>query len=149
MGFDARQDRRRVVLERVMLAAQALAVVWLSAHALITWRAWESDGFLAALLTLVLLGFGDLYWGLRWGYEGDWWIAGVALAAAAVCFVSWAVRPMFNRWIGSLTVEMLEDFSDELGRMAKDREAEDAVEIPPDGDGKELPPNSDEPPPRE
>ena len=150
MDFDTRQHRRRVILDRIVLAAQILAVVYLATHALIAWQAWQSDGVIASLLTLILLGFGDLYWGMRWSYEGDApWLGGVALAAAAVCFTSWTMRGIFNRWMSGFAVEMLEDFGEEVGRITKDREVEDAVEVQPGEDGKDAAQDPGETRPRE
>ena len=128
MSFDARQAQRKKILDRIVLASQAVMVLYLAMHTLIAYAAFTIDGVVAAVLTFVLLGFGDLYWGLRWAYEGDApWQATTALAAAAVCFTSWATRGMFNRWATSFTIDMLDDFSDEMKRMSKDLgEPEDA-----------------------
>lgn len=123
MSFDARQQHRKVILDRIILACQVVAVLYLATHALIAWRAYGIDGIWAAILTFVTLGFGDLYWGLRWAYEGaDPWLAAAALAAAAVCFTSWATRGMFNRWAMRFTASMLDDFGSELSRMREDAE---------------------------
>jgi hypothetical protein len=128
-AFEGRQDRRRKVLARIILASQVVAVLYLGVHGLITWRAYEADGVLAAILTLVLLGFGDLYWAIRWFYEGaapD--MASLALLAAIVCFVSWATRGLFDRWARDFTVEMLQDFGKELDQIKAEWEAADKAE---------------------
>lgn len=118
MGFEERQAQRHRVLERVMLAAQAVGVLYLAAHSGIAWMAYREDGVVAALLSLGLLGFGDLYWGLRWAMqEGRGALAAVALGAAAVCFASWALRPRFNAWALRLTGEMLGDLGEEIDRI--------------------------------
>lgn len=131
MGFDERQAERHKRLERVMLAAQAVGVLYLAAHAGISWMAFREDGVVAAIVSFMLLGVGDLYWGVRWTMEGRGVLAGVALAAAAVCFASWVFRPRFNAWANQLTVEMLGDLGEEIGRMRGDSERSAAV----DGEG--------------
>ena len=137
MSFDIRQDRRKIILGRIMLAAQVLAIVYLAAHALITWKAFEIDGIVAALSTLVLLGFGDLYWGLRWAWEGESpWQATVALVTAALCFASWATRSRFNRWMNRFTIDMLQDFGNEMKTISTQAEQENPEE---DEDGNEPP----------
>ncbi len=122
MKFQTRQEQRRRLLERVVLASQVLAAGYLAVHALISWRAYEEQGAASALLTFVLLGFGDLYWALRWLYEdyghGTGW---VALVTAGVCFASWVLRPWYNAWIMSLMIEMLEDFANEHSSSAPDQ----------------------------
>lgn len=125
MNFEARSARRSQVLERIILASQVVAVLYLATHVLIAWSAYKEDGVAAAILTLILLGFGDLYWGVRWAYEdGASWQAGAALAAAVLCFLSWGFRPIFNRWAANFTIDMLEDFTGEIDRIAKDSEAD-------------------------
>jgi hypothetical protein len=122
MGFDERQAERYRLLERVMLAAQSVAILYLAAHVGIAWMAYREDGVVAALVSLVLLGFGDLYWGLRWAMqEGRGALAGVALTAAAVCFASWVLRPRFDAWARQITAEMLTDLGNELDRVRLDR----------------------------
>lgn len=139
MGFEERQAERHKLLERAMLAAQAVGVLYLAAHAGIAWMAYGEDGVVAALLSLGLLGFGDLYWGLRWAMqEGRGALAGVALGAAAVCFASWALRPRFNAWAMRLTGEMLGDLGKELACLRSDEErcrAADGEEDVVDVDG--------------
>jgi hypothetical protein len=94
LTFEARHADRKRILDRIILAAQIVAVLYLATHALISWRAYAIDGILAALLTFLLLGFGDLYWGLRWAYEGEEpWLAAVALGTAILCFASWQRAP--------------------------------------------------------
>jgi hypothetical protein len=138
MSFDARHEQRKRLLDRIILAGQVVAVLYLATHALIAWRAFAIDGVAAALLTFVLLGFGDLYWGLRWAHEGeDRWIAGLALAAAALCFVSWATRGMFNRWAMKFTATMLEDFGSELGKMRQDTDRDTEADKPKDAPGED------------
>ncbi len=135
MNFDARQLHRKRILDRIILAAQVVAVLYLATHVLIAWRAYEIDGIWSAALTFVSLGFGDLYWGLRWAYEGaDPWLAIVALAAATLCFASWATRGMFNRWAMKFSTTMLEDFGSELGKMRREAEAIDREKAPGEGD---------------
>jgi hypothetical protein len=140
MSFEARHAHRKRILDRIILAAQVVAVLYLATHALIAWHAYEIDGVLAALLTFVLLGFGDLYWGLRWAYEGgEPWLAAVALAAAALCFASWATRPAFNRWAMSFTADMLEDVGSEIGRMREETETIDAEKTPGNSNDSDPP----------
>lgn len=140
MNFDNRQNQRKVILDRIMLAAQVLAIVYLAAHALITWKAFEVDGIIAALLTLVLLGFGDLYWGLRWAWEGQFpWQTTVALVTATLCFASWATRRRFNRWMNQFTIDMLQDFGDELKTISTQADQQDAKETQSDDDGNDPP----------
>ena len=135
MNFDARQLHRKRILDRIILAAQVVAVLYLATHVLIAWRAYEIDGIWSAALTFVSLGFGDLYWGLRWAYEGaDPWLAAVALAAAALCFTSWATKGMFNRWAMKFSTAMLEDFGSELGKMRQEAETIDPEIAPGEGD---------------
>jgi hypothetical protein len=135
MSFEARHEQRKRLLDRIILAGQVVAVLYLATHALIAWRAYEIDGAASAVVTFVLLGFGDLYWGLRWAHEGrDPWIAGLALAAAALCFASWATRGMFNRWAMKFSTTMLEDFGSELGKMRQEAEAIDRENAPGEGD---------------
>lgn len=123
MSFEDRHAERKRILDRIILASQVVAVVYLATHALIAWRAYEADGIWAAVITFVLLGFGDLYWGLRWAYEGgEPGLAAVALAAAALCFTSWATRGMFNRWAMTFTADMLDDFGSELKRLRDETE---------------------------
>lgn len=146
MSFEARNDQRRRLLDRIILAGQVVAVLYLATHALITWRAYEIDGGVAAFLTFVLLGFGDLYWGLRWAYEGGIpWIAGLALAAAALCFASWATRGMFNRWAMKFTATMLEDLGSELGRMQDEAKTLGGEKDP--GERDDVPPGGGARPP--
>jgi hypothetical protein len=146
MSFDTRQSQRKRILDRIILAAQVAAVLYLATHALIAWRAYEIDGIASAILTFVFLGFGDLYWGLRWAYEGaDLRLAAVALGAAAVCFTSWATRGMFNRWAMRFTADMLEDMGSELGRM---RDEVEDIDVEPIEGEKARDETSDADPPR-
>lgn len=141
MSFEARHEHRKRILDRIIIVAQVVAVLYLATHALIAWRAYEVDGIVAALLTFVLLGFGDLYWGLRWAYEGaGTWLVAVALTTAALCFTSWATRGMFNRWMMRFTVDMLEDVGSELGRMREEAETIDGKTI----DGENVPDKSND-----
>lgn len=113
--FEHRQARRKIIIERVMLAAQILAVLYLALHALIAWRAYEIDGVTAAILTFVLLGFGDLYWAVRTVQDGaalDY--AALCFLTAGICFASWLTRGMFQRWIATFTTDMLDDFCQEM-----------------------------------
>jgi hypothetical protein len=140
LSFDTRHAERKRILDRIILAAQVVAVLYLATHALIAWRAYATDGILAAAMTFVLLGFGDLYWGARWAYEGDEpRLAAVALAAATLCFASWITRPMFNRWAMRFTADMLDDFGSELKRMQNEAE-----EVGTDGAGEGLGANSED-----
>lgn len=122
MNFERRQDSRKRDIARVMLAAQALAFLYMSLHAAVTALAYKFSGFGEALLTFVTLGFGDLYWAVRWFMEGgQTQIAVVAGAAATACFASWLGRPYFNRWANALTAGMLSDAADELERITASR----------------------------
>jgi hypothetical protein len=121
MSFDERHHRRQIILDRVMLASQVLAVFYMAIHLMIVWESFNERGALAALATFITLGFGDAYWTVHWlqfeGASGRMMVAGLA---AIVCFTSWLTRPMFNRWINSFTIDMVKDFTDEIDQTLKE-----------------------------
>ncbi|MEQ1670004.1 MAG: hypothetical protein ABL893_04015 [Hyphomicrobium sp.] len=129
MSFDARQATRKRQLERLVLVFQAVAVAYIAMHLAIVWLAFGHAGAVSAFVTLVTLGFGDLYWLIRWAQElgltGETY---VAAAAALVCFASWITRPMFNRWAAGFTKDMLADTAQELKSIQRGIEAH---ELPP------------------
>lgn len=121
MSFDHRQEQRKRILQRAMLYFQALAFAYLAIHAAVAWLAYKADGVLVSFGTLITLGFGDLYWLIRWGRElgavPESYLAGVA---ALVCFASWITRPLFDRWVARFTREMLADTADELSAISRE-----------------------------
>lgn len=121
MTFEHRHAGRMSLLKRLIVIFQAVAVAYLALHAAVTWFAYQQDGALNAIITFLTLGFGDLYWAIRWlrdgGLTGE---AAVASVAALVCFASWITRPMFDRWAARFTHDMLADSSREIGKFARD-----------------------------
>jgi hypothetical protein len=142
-SFEKRQARRTLILERITLAAQVLFILYLAAHTAVAWQAYREDGAATAILTFLLLGFGDLYWALRWlSQEEQGSIGLVALVSALTCFASWTFRPWFNAWIMRHTLGMLQDFSREmetLARQAEDRNAH-TTDTTPENERDEIAP---------
>ncbi|MDX2257556.1 MAG: hypothetical protein NW205_01440 [Hyphomicrobiaceae bacterium] len=127
MSFDERQSARRRHLDLLNTVFLGIAVLYIGAHALIAWRAYAIDGILAALLTFILLGIGDLYWGLRWFYEGGRPVeAAVATGVGVFYFASMAAKPWINAYLMKFTVGMLEDFGGELDTIRKEWDEQDA-----------------------
>ena len=114
MTYQQRQAARRNLIGILLTAFKAVAILYLAAHFAVVWRAFESEGLLAAIATLVTLGFGDVYWAVRWFGEDYRNMAWVASSAAALCFASWLTRPFFNRWALNFTLEMVKDLTDEI-----------------------------------
>lgn len=146
MSFDDRQARRKRIIDRVLLTSQVVAVLYLAIHLNVTYLAWAEDGWINAAITLVTLGFGDLYWAGRWLMSNGGTAAGlIALLAALLCFASWIFRPWFNRWISTFTIDMLEDTNAEFDRMTKEAEARERAngatggQDPPDQNGRSSP----------
>lgn len=163
-GFDKRQAERKIFLERLALAGQVIGVTYIAVHIGVTWQAFKIDGWLNAFITFVTLGFGDLYWALRWFSEGrDDWSAPIALGAALLCFISWGTRPLVNQMLNSFTIEMLKDSGKEFDRIAREAEEfarqrreqgieDDYIDLPDedtyqpgDGSDRHLPVSPDKP----
>lgn len=137
MSFDERHQRRKIILDRVMLASQVFAVFYMAIHLMVVWEAYNDRSGLAALATFVTLGFGDAFWAIHWlQFEGATARMLVAATAAVACFTSWLTRPMFNRWINSFTIDMLKDFGTELDQTLKDMRTDEPDEG--QGDDKKL-----------
>lgn len=134
MSFEVRQKARLSLLDVLVTAFRAIAIAYLALHGAVTWFAYQAAGLAEALLTLVLLGFGDLYWTVTWWQVEPDGAAIVALAASALCFVSWLGKPLFNRWVARFTRDMLDDATGEFQRMTADRrdDADDAPDGPND-----------------
>ena len=142
MSFDDRHTRRKIVLDRLMLAAQVLAVFYMAIHLMIVWEVYNERGAWPALATVTTLGFGDAYWAIEWlQFEGASGRMLVAALAAAICFTSWLTRPMFNRWINSFTIDMLTDFTQEIDLTLKDMS--DNKTVSGDDELKKLEANDD------
>lgn len=122
MTFESRHDERRRVLERLQFAAKILAVFYLSLHFAVTVLAFKLGGAWQALVTLVALGFGDLYWAAAWAHEeGRGSITLIAAVSAVTCFASWLLRPAFDRWARSFTADMVADTVQEIDKITMDR----------------------------
>lgn len=124
MSFEKRHEARTSRLGVLVTFFRALAIAYLSLHAAVAWFAYQATGLVEALLTFVLLGFGDLYWAVRWWPGEDVGQTVLALAAALICFTSWLTRPLFNRWINSFTADMLKDMTSEIERTIEGRKEE-------------------------
>lgn len=157
MSFEARQDARKRTIEHVKLAAQVLAAGYMALHIAVTALAYKLAGVTEAVFTFMTLGFGDLYWAVRWfAQEAQGTSALVAAAAAGSCFTSWIARPFFNRWINGFTSGMLSDTAEEIDRIIansdgpgdttqQDGEAQDVADEPPDGShSNSAPPQASE-----
>lgn len=121
MSFEERQKARTSLLGVLVTFFRALAIGYLCLHAAVTWFAYQATGLFEALITLVLLGFGDLYWAVRWWPGDETGQTILALIAAFVCFASWLTRPIVNRWMNRFTIDMLRDVTSEIGRSAEAR----------------------------
>lgn len=120
MTYKLRQQARVQLLERMAFAFRALAIAYLAMHAVVSWFAYQASGLSEAVLTFVLLGFGDLYWALRLLRDGnDMQAAVLALVTAIVCFGSWMLRPMLNRWVARFAADMLADADSEISKVAR------------------------------
>jgi hypothetical protein len=125
-----RKLRKFVAVSRVVFLA------YLAAHGAIVVEAHEAAGALAALPTLLSFGFGDLYWGARWAYDGASPVRAVfALMTASVGFLSWAARGLFERQARRYTIEMIEDFSNEIDGVSGETVEARPAEVAGDGDG--------------
>lgn len=126
MTFEQRQTARIAVLSRLVVVFQAVAIGYLALHATVSWLAYREAGGGAALVTLLTLGFGDLYWlvqlARRYGLTSE---TAVAVAATLICFASWLSRPAFNRWVANTERELLSDAAHEIGMLT----------VTPDGEG--------------
>lgn len=122
MSFETRQAARKRTIDRVVLAYKMLGLVYMALHIAVTALAFKLGSAGAALLTLITLGFGDLYWAVSWAASGGFaWQAAVAFLAAVLCFVSWLIKPYFNRWIATFTSEMLSDTAAEIEQITRQR----------------------------
>lgn len=98
-------QRKLEVLKRFLLLT---GLVYLGLHLWVTFAAFLQAGWLAALATLVTLGFGDLYWAVMW-----WSDASVgrsrdaAVAAAALAFLSWGSLPFTTPYLLSLGIDAM------------------------------------------
>ena len=135
MNFDARQLHRKRILDRIILAAQVVAVLYLATHVLIAWRAYEIDGIWSAALTFVssdlATSIGACAGPTKAPTRG---LPSSRSQRRALCFTSWATRGMFNRWAMKFSTTMLEDFGSELGKMRQEAEAIDREKAPGEGD---------------
>lgn len=137
MTFENRQQNRQRTLARLQLAAQALGLFYLALHGTVVALAYKLTGAGEAFLTLITLGFGDLYWAIQWVRESDHLlIASLAAVSAATCFASWAMRPLFNRWAGQFTAQMLADTATELEKIARQQAVEPKDDAGEDPDGR-------------
>ncbi len=127
MTFETRQSTRKRTLDRVMSAYKMLGLVYMALHMAVTALAYKLSGAAAAVLTLVTLGFSDLYWAVTWAASGAYaWQAVVAFCAAVLCFFSWITKPYFNRWIATFTAEMLSDTAAEIEQITRQRNVDGA-----------------------
>lgn len=125
MSFETRQATRKRTIDRVVLAYKMLGLVYMALHIAVAALAFKLGSVGAALLTLITLGFGDLYWAVTWTASGGYaWQAAVAFLAAALCFFSWLTKPYFNRWIATFASEMLSDTAAEIEQITRQREAD-------------------------
>lgn len=135
MSFETRQAARKRTIDRVVLAYQMLGLVYMALHAAVAALALKLSSAGAAMLTLISLGFGDLYWAVTWFASGDYaWQAVVAFCAALLCFVSWLTKPYFNSWMADFTSEMLSDTAAEIEQITRQRNAGDTAADRRDGD---------------
>lgn len=122
MSFETRQAARKRTIDRVVLAYKMLGLVYMALHIAVTALAFKLGSAGAALLTLITLGFGDLYWAVTWAASGGYaWQAAVAFLAAVLCFFSWLIKPYFNHWIATFTSEMLSDTAAEIEQITRQR----------------------------
>ena len=122
MSFETRQAARKRTIDRVVLAYKMLGLVYMALHIAVAALAFKLGSAGAALLTLITLGFGDLYWAVSWAASGGYaWQAAAAFLAAVLCFFSWLIKPYFNRWIATFTSEMLSDTAAEIEQITRQR----------------------------
>lgn len=139
MSFETRQADRKRTIDRVVLAYKMLGLVYMALHAAVAALAFKLSSAGAAVLTLISLGFGDLYWAVAWAASGEYaWQAVVASCAAVLCFVSWLTKPYFNRWMAEFTSEMLSDTVAEIEQITRQRSADDTADDRRDGDSKSI-----------
>ena len=137
MSFESRQAARQRTIDRVTLGYKMLGLVYMALHLAVCALAFKLSGAGAALLTLIGLGFGDLYWAVTWASAGGYaWQAGVAFIAAALCFFSWATKPYFNRWMQTFTAEMLSDTAVEIDKITKQSRYDVETDLPPGDEAK-------------
>lgn len=98
----AEARRKLETIQRVLLL---LAVVYLGAHAWVVYHAFNGAGFVAALATLLTLGFGDLYWAV---YASEPATSQIALLAALMAFASWLSRPWSTRYLLQLGIDAVD-----------------------------------------
>lgn len=126
MSFESRQAARQRTIDRVVFAYKMMGLVYMALHIAVAALAFKLSGPGAALVTLLTLGFGDLYWAATWAMTGGYeWQAVVAFCAATICFFSWATKPYFNRWIATFTARMLSDAAAEIEQITKHSSSED------------------------
>ena len=114
---DAARRRRKRLLDLLTWVFAAVALGYLSLHAVVTFKAYTAAGVLAALATLVTLGFGDLWWAVDAWRSGDRAMLAVAGSAATVAFASWASRGYTNRLLLRLAVADLDDLGREIDQV--------------------------------
>lgn len=130
-------ERARAKLETLKHVFLAFAVVYLALHFWVAFAAWRQAGAVAAIATLVTLGFGDLYWAWSWGLgESSAGYAGeAAMVAAAMAFLSWGARPWTNRYIYRLGIQSIpvpvRDYADGADEDREDDGTDDDSTLAP------------------
>jgi hypothetical protein len=137
MSFESRQRARQRTIDRIVLGYKMLGLVYMALHITVAALAFKLSGASAAVLTLLTLGLGDLYWAVTWGAAGEYpWPAAVASFAALLCFFSWGTRPYFNRWAAQFTSQMLSDTAAEIEQITQTRKSGDAADDPGGDDAR-------------
>lgn len=120
----AEARRKLAAIQRVLLL---LAVVYLGAHAWVVYHAFNSTGVVAALATLLTLGFGDLYWAI---YASEPATSQLALLAALMAFASWLSRPWSTRYLLQLGIDAVDWPSHDNEQAGKDNDGcDDAADV--------------------
>lgn len=137
-------ERARAKLETLKHVFLAFAIVYLALHFWVGFAAWRQAGAVAAIATILTLGFGDLYWAWSWGSSESpgSFARESAIVAAAMAFLSWGARPWTTRYIYRLGAQSISipvrDYADEpddAGEAGEDQwevAADDVVAVDDD-----------------
>jgi hypothetical protein len=107
-----------------------VGIVYLALHAWVSGAAYVAAGVLAAIVTFITLGFGDFYWAFTGlgdpaVHRADWY---VAVAATAMAFLSWGMRPWTNAFLMRLGADAMRDAFDEVRPVSDHASAAHAPE---------------------
>lgn len=119
MARDAARRRRQRVLAILQWGFGAMAAVYLSLHAIVTWYAYLETGVGGAVLTLVTLGIGDLWWAVQAFRMGDRALLALTASAAGVAFLSWSTRGYVNAYLMKLAMADLDDLGVAIDRLGE------------------------------